>query len=349
MSVKFRDYYETLDVDRSATQEEIQRAYRKLAREHHPDVNKSPEAEKRFHEIGEAYEVLKDPEKRKRYDALGENWKAGQDFRPPSGWEDVIFGGGGGRRAGAASGRGGSVRFNVEDLGGMGGMGAGSGMGGFSEFFETLFGDQFAGARAGARAGGARGGGRVSRKGETVEASVTISLEDAYHGASKSITLQTTERDESGAARRGQREYSVRIPPGTTDGAVIRLAGQGGKGIGAGAPGDLLLRVRVAPHGKFRLRDHNLETTLPIAPWEAALGAKVEAPTLEGPVTLTVPPGSQSGQKLRLRGKGLPMRTGGRGDLYVELKITVPATLTDEERKLLEELGRVSLFDPRRE
>ncbi len=332
MSVKFRDYYETLGVSRDASQEEIQRAYRKLARQYHPDVNKSAEAEERFREATEAYEVLKNPETRKQYDRLGANYKAGQDFTPPQGWESVgvDFGRGGG---------GGGFGIDFDSV---------AGAGGFSDFFEAIFGDRFRDTRAGARRGGG-GATRAprARTGETVEASLTISLEDAYRGATKSIALEVAEPDDSGRMRRSTKSYDVRIPPGTTDGATIRLAGQGGKGL-AGAPaGDLLLKIHIAPHPTYRLHGHDLETTLAITPWEAALGARVEAPTLDGPVTLTVPPGSQSGQKLRLRGKGLPKRQQERGDLYVQLRIVVPSELSKEERALLEDLRDASDFNPR--
>jgi len=333
MAVKFRDYYETLGVSRDASQEDIQRAYRTLARKYHPDVNKTPEAEEKFREATEAYEVLKSPETRKQYDRLGKNYKAGQDFTPPSGWESarVDFGRGG------AGGGGFGVDFDSV-----------AGAGGFSDFFEAIFGDRFRDARAGARrGGGAAARAPRARKGETVEASLTISLEDAYRGATKSVSLQVAEPDSSGRMHRSTKSYNVRIPPGTTDGATIRLAGQGGRGL-AGAPaGDLLLKIHIAPHPTYRLNGHDLETTLAVTPWEAALGARVEAPTLDGPVTLTVPPGSQSGQKLRLRGKGLPKRQQERGDLYVGLRILVPKDLSEKERALLEDLREASDFNPR--
>lgn len=334
MAVKFQDYYQTLGVSRDASQDDIQRAYRKLARQYHPDVNKEPGAEERFKQIGEAYAVLRDPETRRKYDQLGANWKAGDEFRPPPGWQP-----GGRPRAG----RTGGARVEGFDFGDIGG---------FSDFFETLFGSGSPFGRAGGmggmggfgerRPGGARPG---PRQGESHEAEITISLEDAYRGGTRRISLQST--DETGQT--ATRTYDVRIPPGVTEGSVIRLAGQGGAGTGGAGAGDLLLRVRLASHPRFRVSEHDLLTTLPVSPSEAALGAKVPVTTLDGEVLVTVPAGSQSGQKLRLRGKGLPKRAGGdaRGDLIAELRIVVPKELTPEERALYERLRDESRFDPR--
>ncbi len=311
MTVKFQDYYEVLGVKRDASQEEIQKAYRGLARKYHPDVAKSDDAEEKFKQISEAYEVLKDPDKRKRYDQLGANWKTGQDFTPPPGWGG--FGGGG---AGGAS----------FEFGG----------GGFSEFFESLFGG------LGGRSRGA--GGRRAAAGATVEAELVLSLEDVVRGGSKSISLASPDA----AGGRSTKNYTVKIPVGVRDGSTIRLAGQGRPAPGGGAAGDLLLRVKVAPHARFEVDGHDVTSRLKLTPWEAALGAKVTVPTLDDSVTLTIPAGSQSGQKMRLRGKGLPKGKGeGAGDLYVELRVAVPKTLTEEERKLFESLREVSKFDPR--
>jgi curved DNA-binding protein len=336
MAVKFQDYYQILGVSRDASQEEIQRAYRKLARQYHPDVNKEPGAEERFKQIGEAYAVLRDPETRKKYDQLGAHWKAGDEFRPPPGWQP------GGRPRGGRGG--GSVRVEGFDFGDLGG---------FSDFFETLFGSgsPFASRMGGmgdfgeSMRGRAGGGRAAARRGETHEAEITISLEDAYRGGTRRLSLQST--DEAG--RTTTRTYDVRIPPGVTEGSVIRLAGQGGPGTGGAGAGDLLLRVHLAPHPRFRVSGHDLHTTLAVTPAEAALGAKVPVQTLDGEVLVTVPAGSQSGQKLRLRGKGLPKRSGsdGHGDLIAELRIMVPKELTPEERSLYERLREVSRFDPR--
>lgn len=316
MAMKFQDYYEVLGVKRDASQEEIQRAYRKLARQYHPDVNKDASGAEKFKQVTEAYEVLKDPENRKKYDSLGANWKGGQDFQPPPGFE--------------------SVRF---DLGGGGGFSFGSGE--FSDFFETFF------ERGGARGfgGGPFQGqaGMGAGAGRTQKAALTISLEDAYHGVTKRVTLQ----DSRGTSK----TYQVKIPAGTTSGSTIRLAGQGGRGGGQAPAGDVLLSVTIGPHDRFQVHGHNLHATVAVSPWEAALGAKVPVRTLDGQVTLTVPAGAQSGQKLRLRQKGLPQRRGGdgRGDLLVHLKIVVPKQLGDREKALFETLAKESKFDPRGE
>lgn len=352
MPAKFHDYYQVLGVQRSASADEIQRAYRDLARKYHPDMNKEKGAEERFKEIGEAYEVLKDADKRKRYDALGANWKHGQEFQPPQGW-------GGGARSGRRGGPGGA--------GGAGGnvhVDFGEGGADFSDFFESLFGgggaragrsgfggmsgDDFADAMRGGAAGGraARHGRSRARPGQTHEAEITIPLRDAFHGATRNITL--TSSDDDGAS--SQKTYDVKIPAGVTDGAVIRLSGQGGPGMGGGEAGDLLLRIQIAPDPRFRFdpaSKHDLITTVPIAPWEAALGGKVHVETLGGDLTMTIPPGSQSGQKLRIRGKGFPRKNADPGDLFAELKIVVPRTLTPEERTLYEQLRDQSNFDPR--
>lgn len=315
--MKFQDYYQVLGVKRDASPEDIQRAYRKLARKYHPDVSKDAGADEKFKQVTEAYEVLKDPENRQKYDSLGANWKAGQEFKPPPGFE--------------------SIRF---DLGG-GGQGFSFGSGGdFSEFFETFFGRRGGGGGFGGSP--FQGGpGMGSGAGQTHKADLTISLEDAYHGATKQVSLQ----DSRGTTK----TYQVKIPAGTTSGSTIRLAGQGGQGMGQGPAGDLLLHITIGPHDRFQVHGHNLHTTVAVSPWEAALGAKVEVRTLDGQVTLTVPAGAQSGQKLRLRGKGLPQRAGnnGRGDLLVHLKTVVPTKLSDREKELFETLAKESKFDPR--
>jgi len=341
MAVKFQDYYQTLGVKRDASQEEIQRAYRKLARKYHPDVNKDKDAELKFKQLSEAYEVLKDAEKRSKYDALGADWKNGQEFTPPPGWENVRY------------------EFRTGPAGGSAGTGAGGARGfdfgptGFSDFFETIFGrGDFGGSRRGGfeealrdmhrhdqHEQGMRGNG-------THEASITISLEDAFHGATKRMTLQWNEPGPNGILRPVSRTFEVKIPAGTTDGTVIRLAG----GSGGRGDGDMHLRVNIAPHPRFEVQGLDLTTDLPITPWEAALGAKVSLQTLDQQQTLvTIPPGSAAGQKLRLRGKGLPRRgsAGERGDLLARLKIVVPKTLSDEERKLFEQLKEISKFNPR--
>ncbi len=305
--MKFRDYYEVLGVSRSASADEIQKAYRKLARKYHPDINKTKEAEDRFKEINEANEVLSDPEKRKKYDTLGANWKAGQDFRPPPGWEQA-----------------GGFDFN------------GGGMNGFSDFFEAFFGgggSPFGGASGFSGQGGFGGGGPRMRRGpEPMEAEFAISIEDAVNGATKQIQL----RDASGKTR----SLTVKIPAGTTDGTTMKLAGKKEEG-------DVYLKVRLAPHPRYSVADGNLIVRLPVAPWEAALGAKVDLQLPDGSIKLSVPPGSQSGGKLRVRGRGLPKRGGDRGDVLAELRVVVPTQLSDSEREIFEKLASVSRFNPR--
>jgi len=322
MAVKFRDYYEILGVKRGATQDEIQRSYRKLARKYHPDVNKAANAEDKFKELSEAYEVLKDPEKRKMYDQLGPNWKSGQDFRPPPEWGTQFRTGGAGRQA---------------EWGGAGG---------FSEFFETLFGNQ--GFR---QAGGGPGGfgrGAVFRQaGSDQETTLRITLEEAFHGGNKPILLQSQGLNEHGQMEVQEKRYDIKIPPGILPGQKIRLPGQGGEGMGGGARGDLYLKVEVEPHPAYTLKERDIYMEVPVAPWEAVLGAEVEISTLFGNVSLKIAPGTQSGQKLRLRGKGMPSPKGQPGNLYATIAVKVPARPTDEERKLFEELRKVSTFNPR--
>jgi curved DNA-binding protein len=308
MSVKFQDYYATLGVERTASDEEIRKAYRTLARKTHPDIDKTSGAADRFKQISEAYEVLKDPATRKRYDELGANWKEGQDFQPPPGYD---FNGGQRARGPRRTHRATSSTGGFE---------------GFSSFFESMFGDRYGGFDFETQS--------APRQGQSVEAQMTIDLEDAVKGAKRTIRLQS---EEPGTA---PRTIEVTIPPGTTSGTVMRLRGQGA--AGHAGPGDLLLHVEIAPHARFEVRDHDLATTLAIHPHEGALGARVPLTTADGSeITITIPPGSSSGKKLRLRGQGLPRRGGARGDLIVELRIVVPETLGDEERKLYEALAQI--------
>lgn len=309
MAVRYQDYYEILGLERGCTQKEVQAAYRKLARKYHPDVSKEPDAEERFKQIGEAYEVLKDPEKRERYDSLGNAWHTGDEFNVPSGW----------------------------DVSGMGGVpgGAGGGFtgfgGGMSDFFESLFGG-FGGA--GTRT-------PTPRRGVDHRAEVTISLEDAYNGGRRSFDLETVTQGRNGALHRSRRSYDVTIPRGATDGTTLRLSGQGGKSRGGGVAGNLYLTLRLAPHPVFRVEGNDLHTDLDVPAWDAALGAKVPVPTLEGEVQMTLPQGTSTGRRLRLRGKGLPSRAGEPGDLFVTVRVTVPERLTDEQRDLFERLRRL--------
>ena len=322
--MEYKDYYETLGVERSAGKDEIQKAYRKLARKYHPDVSKVEDAETRFKEINEAYEVLKDPEKRKKYDQFGSAWKqARQSGSPPPGWEGIPFdfsqfSGQGGRQGGG---------FHFE-----GGPGSG-----FSDFFEMLFGGAAGGAGAGF--GGGRGRRPAARKGADQETTITLSLEEAARGGQREIALT----DGSGQTK----TLSVKIPPGVKPGGRIRLSGQGAAGAGGGPAGDLYLKVELVPHPALRLQGTDLHTTVPIAPWEAALGGQATVPTLNGAETIKIPAGTSSGRKVRLRGKGFPRPKDGAGDLYAEFRIVVPEEPSAEERTLYEQLKEVSDFEPR--
>jgi curved DNA-binding protein len=324
MAIKYKDYYKILGVDRKATQDELKKAFRKLARKYHPDVTKSTSAEEKFKEVNEAYEVLGDEKKRAQYDSLGANWKAGQDFTPPSGWQNVRFEFQGG----------GTPEEFFSQMGG----------GGASDFFETLFGQH-----------GQQGGTHFRQKarqrtipGQDHHADLTIELEEAYHGVRKTVSIGYEESAPYGHVPTKTKSLNVTIPPGTGDKSRIRLAGQGETGQGGGPPGDLYLSIHVAAHPRYRLKGHDLEVDLPVTPWEAALGAKVSFPTLSGDITLSIPPGVQSGQKLRLSGKGMPHRTGkNAGDLYAIIQIKVPPTLTDREKELFEKLAKISDFNPR--
>lgn len=321
MTVEYKDYYKILDVPGDASQDDIQKAYRKLARKYHPDLNKEPGAEKKFKEIGEAYEVLKDPEKRKKYDQLGTHWQNGQDFNPPPDWDmNFDFG----QRA---SGGPGSRPFG------------GPGEGIFSDFFESLFGggggfeSRFQGP------GGQRGSYARSRRGRDLTAEITISLEEAYRGAAKMITLTS----ETG----GEKNLEVKIPAGVLPGQKIRLSGQGGPGAGGGRSGDLLLEIHIHPHPRFEIEGRDLYTDIPLTPWESALGAEVQLQTLDGPVTLKIPAGTQSGQKLKLKGKGMPNPQKGPGDLFAVARIKTPKRLSEKEKELFEQLSEISSFNPR--
>jgi curved DNA-binding protein len=318
MAVAFQDYYEALEVPRDASEEDIRRSYRRLARKYHPDINKEPGAEDRFKQVSEAYEVLRDKDKRARYDRFGENWKAGQDVSAAGGFEG--FPGGPGFPGGG--GRNGDVRVDFAS-------------GDFSDFFEGLFGHR--GHRR-ADAGTTRGGrfDGFSMRGGDHEAVLELSLEEAATGGKRRISLGDG------------RDYEVEIPRGVRDGQRIRLAGQGSAGVGGGPAGDLFLRVRLKPHPRFRIAGRDLYVDLPVAPWEAALGAEVPVPTLEGSARVKVPPGSSSGRRLRLRGQGLPGTNGSSGDLHAVVEIHVPKRLGKRERELFEQLAETSKFDPRK-
>jgi curved DNA-binding protein len=321
-----RDYYETLGVSRDAGPEELQQAFRRLARQNHPDVNKDPGAEERFKEVNEAYQVLSDPEMRKRYDRFGE------DFRQvPEDWEQRV-GAGAGRSPFGDGGRGGrSYSWSTDGGDGpdFGGRDFGGGFGGVD--IEDLLGGMFGGGRGRGRAGPVGGADQ--------EAELQLTVEEAYRGGRRQITLNGPD---------GPRTYTVTIPPGVTDGKRIRLSGEGGRGMGGGPAGDLYLVVRLLPHPRFRVEGKDIVVDLPLAPWEGALGADVPVTTPDGETKVTVPPATSTGRRLRLRGQGMPDPRGKPGDLYAEVKIMVPSRLTDRERELFSELAAVSTFDPRR-
>jgi curved DNA-binding protein len=314
--VAYKDYYSVLGISRSASADEVQQAYRKLARKLHPDVSKEKDAEQRFKELGQAYEVLKDEQKRKLYDQYGEDWKAASEGRaPPSakGSGNVDFEG---FR---------DADFDPEEFSDVGSL------------FEAFFG-------GGGRQGGARGGarGRWSAGGGDREATLELSVEEAFHGGERTITLVDAESGE-------QKRYTVRIPAAVRAGQRIRLAGEGHPGGGGEPAGDLYLRVVLRGSERFRLEGDDAYTTLPVTPWEAGLGATVTLTTLDGEVRVKVPAGSSTGRKIRLRGKGYGKSGGPRGDLYAEIRIEMPPALSDEERQLLERWSQTSKFSPRAE
>jgi len=309
--MKFKDYYAILGVYRNASADDIKKRYRILARKYHPDVSKEPDAEKRFKEVAEAYATLKDAEKRAAYDQLGAR-RPGEDFRPPPEWS-TQFGDG-------------HAAFDEMD---------------FADLFAGLAGRAGHGRRSGQR------GPAAAMRGQDYEVTVPITLEDAHHGTEVSLDLSTTEFDGRGAPRRVGKRIKARIPKGPTDGQVLRLPGQGGKGINGGPDGDVYLNIVLRPHRLYRVSGRDLFLDLPLAPWEAALGAAVEVPTLAGPVNLKVPPGTRAGRQLRLAGRGLPKPEGGAGDLHAVVQIVLPSTLTEREKALYGELAAASTFDPR--
>ena len=312
--MNFKDYYKIMGVERDAGQDDIKRAYRKLARKYHPDVSKEENAEARFKEIGEAYEVLKDPEKRAAYDQLGANWKAGQDFNPPPNWDAGFEFSGGGFSAGDAS--------------------------AYSDFFESLFGHGFGSAQAGRRHAG------FHARGEDHHAKVLIDLEDAYRGATRSVTLRAPELDNSGHVTTRQRTLNVKIPKGVKQGQRIRLSGQGAPGHGKGAAGDLYLEIGFRPHAIYRVEGRDVYLDLPIAPWEAALGATVKVPTPAGIVDLRIPAGTDSKRKLRLKGRGIPGKPAG--DLYVLPQISLPKADSKAAKALYKKMEQELAFNPRK-
>jgi curved DNA-binding protein len=306
--MKYQDYYQILGVARDASTEDIKKAYRRLARKYHPDVSKESRAEERFKEVAEAYEVLRDAEKRVAYDQLGKNWQAGQEFRPPPGWQ-----GGQSRQRRPADG------FSGQD---------------FSDFFESMFGNLHGRNGFASTRGGSQGAGQN----QTVP--LEISLEEAYHGGARALQLQAPERDASGQVITRTRTLNVKIPAGVVNGQKIRLAGQGNAGSG-----DLYLELKIKPHPLYTVQDRNITLELPLTPWEAALGGKVEVPTLGGSVTINIPANARNGQKLRLRGRGLPGQPPG--DQIMMLSLVNPPADTEAARELFQRMARELPFDPR--
>ena len=327
--MEYKDYYKILGIAKEASVDDIQRAYRKLARKYHPDVNKDKDAEARFKEINEAKEVLKDSEKRKLYDMYGKDWeKAGQ--QPPPGWQPGAgqYRSGDGFSQSFRYGNGETFRSSED----------------FSDFFTNLFG----GGRSKSTAEG-RSSSFYDSPGSTQEAEITLGLAEVFHGATRTISFQTFEALADGQMRPKEKTLEVKIPKGVTNGSVIRLAGQGGKGFGHGPNGDLLLRISITADPRFQVSGHDLHTSVVISPWEAVLGARIPIKTVDGTVTLSIPPGTQNGKRFRLKNKGLPKKGKGAGDIIVETEIRVPVTLSDEERRLFQELSETSSFNPREE
>lgn len=314
--MEFKDYYTTLGIERKATQGDVKQAYRKLARKYHPDINKDADAEQRFKEIGEAYEVLQDVEKRAAYDKFGKDWQAGQDFKPPPDWDNGFeFNGGGYTETDASQ---------------------------FSDFFESLFGDKGEG-------GSAQYAGQHTRyagKGQDLHAKIVIDLEDSYKGSKQSLTLQRPTVDTSGHVVTQPHTLQVAIPKGIIEGQQIRLAGQGAQGMNGGESGDLFLEIAFAEHPHFTHDKRDIMLTLPITPWEAALGATVQVPTLGGIVQLKIPPNSQTGKKMRLKGRGLSS-SKVNGDQYVILAITTPKAVTENDKALYRSMEETMPFNPR--
>jgi len=308
--MKYKDYYAILGVPREASQDDIKKAYRKLARKYHPDVSKEKDAEERFKEINEAYQTLSEPEKRAAYDQLGRH-RPGEEFRPPPEWEREF-------------------RFEGADPNDFLDL---------SELFERF--------GAGGRRRGRAGQGGFAMPGQDYEVAAHLTLEEVYHGAEVSLELSAPELTADGAFRRVPKTVRVRVPKGATDGQRLRVPGKGGPGVNGGPPGDLYLNIVLRPHPLFKASVHDLYLELPVTPWEAVLGAEIEVPTLAGRVKVTVRPGSRAGQKLRLAGRGLPTPKGGHGDLYCVLQIETPTALSEREKQLYQELGQISTFNPR--
>lgn len=320
--MEYKDYYKIMMINKNATQAEIKKAYRKLARKYHPDVSKESDAEQKFKQVGEAYEVLKDPEKRTAYDQLGANWQAGQDFNPPPGWDT-------------------GYEFN-----GAGGAGFSDGdSAAFSDFFESLFGQQGAGFSPGQAGRHQRTGGGYSLKGEDHHAKILIELEDAFNGVVEEIILQSPKVDDKGHVSTEKRTLKVKIPQGVKQGQQIRLTGQGEPSRNGGEHGDLYIKLEFKTHPYYSAKGHDLYLKLPITPWEAALGAKVRIPTPGGVTELKIPAGSASGNKLRLKGRGIPAKSSG--DLYAVLQIRLPPADSKKDKEFYQNMQQQMAFNPR--
>ncbi|MCS0588719.1 DnaJ C-terminal domain-containing protein [Massilia norwichensis] len=301
--MEYKDYYQTLGVERTASADDIKKAYRKLVRQYHPDVSKHKDATEKTKEINEAYEVLGDAEKRAAYDALGQGRRHGQDFQPPPDWgQQYDFGGG----------------ASAEDI------------------FADLFAHMGRGRGRGGAGMGGMGGGGFQMRGEDIHAAISIDLRDAYQGATRTISLRAGQQEKT---------LSVNIPKGVTPGQQLRLAGQGHPGMGGGGPGDLFLEIQFNPDARYRVEGASVYQNVPVAPWEAALGASISVPTPSGAVEVSVPPGSQSGRKLRLKGRGIP--SSQPGDLYLILDVVLPPATSDRARALYEQMARELAFNPR--
>lgn len=332
--MEYKDYYATLGVDKKASQDDIKHAYRRLARKYHPDVSKEANAEEKFKNVQEAYEVLKDPEKRSAYDQLGSNWKAGQEFRRPPGWEGAQF-------------------YSSQN----GGQFSEEGMGDFSDFFSQLFG-RGGRARAHASRGHAPHGhtqgfhaedfGGFEQRGSDQHASLSITLSEAFHGVTRMLQLAMPERDASGQIRESVRTLKVTVPAGAMTGQQLRLAKQGGPGLGGAEAGDLYLEIVVQPDPIFTLKGHDVYITLPVTPWEAALGADIQIPTLGGKVGLKLPAGAHSGQKMRLKGRGMPAKPHP-GDQYAIVQIDTPEAHSAEQKQFYEKMAQLMPYNPRKD
>ena len=309
--MKYKDYYKIMGVEKSAAPEQIKSAYRKLARKYHPDVSKEANAEEKFKELQEAHEVLKDPEKRKAYDELGSSWQGGQEFRPPPGWSEQ------------------GMHFETGDSGG----------GQFSDFFDSLFGGGFARQRRPQD---------FARRGDDLRTKIEITLEDAYKGLDPTISLNVPSVNQQGQLVTTQKSLKIKIPAGVIDAQQMRLAGQGGEGTHGAPKGDLYIEIHIKPHRYFAIEGRDVYLNLPIAPWEAALGTKIKAPTLAGDVEMKVPKGAKSGQKMRLKGRGLKSK-GVSGDQYITFFIQTPEVKSKEQEAFYQKMSQEFSFHPRQQ